>query len=48
MEALKTYLNNREDLKDIMSPMLEAAQNLLANDEEICLEPEARNQKLKV
>jgi exonuclease SbcD len=48
MEALKTYLNNREDLKDIMSPMLEAAQNLLTNDEEICLEPEARNQKLKV
>jgi exonuclease SbcD len=37
MDALKTYLNNREDLKDIAPSMLEAAQNLLANDEEILL-----------
>jgi DNA repair protein SbcD/Mre11 len=34
MDALKTYLNNREDLKDIAPSMLEAAHNLLANDEE--------------
>jgi exonuclease SbcD len=35
MEALKTYLNNREDLKDLATSMLEAAQNLLDDDEEI-------------
>jgi exonuclease SbcD len=35
MEALKTYLNNREDLKDLATSMLEAAQNLLEDDEEI-------------
>ncbi|UKP00355.1 exonuclease subunit SbcD [Nostoc sp. UHCC 0870] len=29
MEALKTYLQNREDLKDIAGSMLEAAENLL-------------------
>jgi exonuclease SbcD len=34
MEALKTYLNNREDLKDISGKMLEAAQNLLLENEE--------------
>lgn len=33
MEALKTYLNNREDLKDITAEMIEAAQRLLAGDE---------------
>ena len=33
MEALRTYLNNREDLKDIATSMLEAAENLLAEDE---------------
>ncbi|WGV23392.1 exonuclease SbcCD subunit D [Halotia branconii] len=38
MEALKTYLNNREDLKDIASSMLEAAQKLLADDVEVWLE----------
>jgi exonuclease SbcD len=38
MEALKTYLNNREDLKDIAQSMLEAAEKLLANEEEIWLE----------
>ncbi|BAZ86191.1 exonuclease subunit SbcD [Dolichospermum compactum] len=37
MSALKTYLNNREDLKEIMPSMLEAAQNLLTDDEGICL-----------
>jgi exonuclease SbcD len=38
MEALKTYLNSREDLKDIAASMLEAAQKLLADDVEIWLE----------
>ncbi|MBK1989306.1 exonuclease SbcCD subunit D [Sphaerospermopsis aphanizomenoides BCCUSP55] len=38
MEALRTYLNNREDLKDIATSMLEAAENLLADDGEIWLE----------
>lgn len=32
MVALKTYLNNRDDLKDIAASMLEAAENLLAAD----------------
>lgn len=32
MEALKTYLDNRDDLKDISTYMLEAAQTLLADD----------------
>jgi exonuclease SbcD len=32
MEALKTYLQNREDLKDISASMLEAAQQLLSVD----------------
>jgi DNA repair protein SbcD/Mre11 len=30
MDALKTYLDNREDLKDISTEMMEAAQRLLA------------------
>ncbi|AFZ11081.1 Exodeoxyribonuclease I subunit D [Crinalium epipsammum PCC 9333] len=34
MEALKTYLDNREDLKDISGYMVEAAQRLLAAEEE--------------
>ena len=34
MEALKTYLDNREDLKDIAGSMLDAAQRLLADEEE--------------
>ncbi|MGM3304486.1 exonuclease subunit SbcD [Anabaena sp. WFMT] len=37
MEALKTYLNNREDLREMATSMLEAAQNLLADDGEIWL-----------
>ncbi|MTJ31241.1 MULTISPECIES: exonuclease subunit SbcD [Nostocales] len=40
MAALKTYLNNREDLKEIMPSMLEAAQNLLTDDEGIYLVPQ--------
>jgi exonuclease SbcD len=39
MEALKTYLNNREDLKDIAPSMLEAAHKLLADEVEMWLEP---------
>ncbi|MBD2609645.1 exonuclease subunit SbcD [Scytonema hofmannii FACHB-248] len=38
MSALKTYLNNREDLKDIAASMLEAADKLLADDVEVWLE----------
>ncbi|NMF66761.1 exonuclease sbcCD subunit D [Brasilonema octagenarum UFV-E1] len=38
IEALRTYLNNREDLKDIAASMLEAAHNLLADDVEVWLE----------
>ncbi|AFY45291.1 exonuclease subunit SbcD [Nostoc sp. PCC 7107] len=38
MEALKTYLNNREDLKEIAATMLEAAEKLLSDDVEIWLE----------
>ncbi|MEH2077178.1 MAG: exonuclease SbcCD subunit D [Nostoc sp.] len=38
MEALKTYLNNREDLKDIATSMLDAAHKLLADDVEVWLE----------
>ncbi|MEH2112261.1 exonuclease SbcCD subunit D [Nostoc sp.] len=38
MEALKTYLNNREDLKDIATSMMDAAQKLLADDVEVWLE----------
>ncbi|MBR8839272.1 MAG: exonuclease SbcCD subunit D [Stigonema ocellatum SAG 48.90 = DSM 106950] len=45
MAALQTYLNNREDLKDIAESMLEAAHKLLADDEEIYLEPATDEQK---
>ncbi|MEH1767475.1 exonuclease SbcCD subunit D [Nostoc sp.] len=38
MEALKTYLNNREDLKDIAVSMMDAAQKLLADEVEVWLE----------
>jgi len=34
LEALKTYLDNREDLKDITAQMMVAAQQLLAADTE--------------
>ncbi|MBS9394104.1 MAG: exonuclease SbcCD subunit D [Dolichospermum sp. LBC05a] len=40
MSALKTYLNNREDLQEIMPSMLEAAHNLLADDEGILPVPQ--------
>ena len=45
--ALKTYLNNREDLKDIAASMLEAAEKLLADDVEIFLEGATLEQCLK-
>src|ERR687885_185163 len=32
MDALKTYLDNREDLRDITTEMMEAAQRLLARE----------------
>ncbi|MGB6301039.1 MAG: exonuclease SbcCD subunit D [Rivularia sp. (in: cyanobacteria)] len=38
MDALKTYLNNREDLQDIAGIMLEAAHNLLGDDNENLLD----------
>ncbi len=37
MDALQTYLNNRQDLQDIATSMLEAAHGLLANDQEALL-----------
>ncbi|MEA5563857.1 exonuclease SbcCD subunit D [Anabaena sp. UHCC 0399] len=37
MEALKTYLHNREDLKEISGLMLEAAEKLLGDNGEIWL-----------
>lgn len=38
LEALKTYLDNREDLRDIQQEMIEAAQVLLDNEEESVIE----------
>ena len=35
MEALKTYLGSREDLKNLASEMLEAAESLLAGNEPV-------------
>ncbi|MEO1427559.1 MAG: exonuclease SbcCD subunit D [Cyanobacteria bacterium J06633_8] len=35
MEALKTYLNNREDLQDIADSMLQAAHTLLGEDDDL-------------
>ncbi|HEY9301068.1 MAG TPA: DNA double-strand break repair protein Mre11, partial [Phormidium sp.] len=34
LEALKTYLDNREDLRDLATEMMEAAQSLLGENEE--------------
>ncbi|WP_071599852.1 exonuclease subunit SbcD [Mastigocladopsis repens] len=45
LEALKTYLNNREDLKDIAASMLEAAHNLLADNAQVWLEPTTHEQE---
>ena len=38
LEALKTYLDNRDDLKDIATAMMEVAQSLLDGDQEAWLE----------
>ena len=38
LDALKTYLASREDLKDLAESMLEAAQGLLGGDEEVLVE----------
>ncbi len=38
MEALKAYLGNREDLKDIATQMMEAAQNLLTSEAGVWLD----------
>jgi exonuclease SbcD len=38
LEALKTYLASREDLKDVAESMLEAAQGLLGGAEEVLVE----------
>ncbi|KAF3887675.1 MULTISPECIES: exonuclease subunit SbcD [Nostocales] len=43
IDALKTYLDNRNDLKDIAELMLDAAHNLLANDVEVT--PESLTQE---
>ncbi|GBL12388.1 exonuclease subunit SbcD [Microcystis aeruginosa] len=40
MEALKAYIDNKEDLRDIVDDMLEAAQLLLNQQPEIWLEEE--------
>jgi DNA repair protein SbcD/Mre11 len=40
MEALKAYIDNRQDLRDIVDDMLEAAQVLLNQQPEIWLEEE--------
>jgi DNA repair protein SbcD/Mre11 len=45
VEALKTYLNSRDDLKDIMSELLDAAQNLLESDNWIELDIEEDSQE---
>ncbi|MCL1475167.1 exonuclease subunit SbcD [Argonema antarcticum] len=38
LEALRTYLDNRDDLKDIATAMMEVAQSLLDGDKEAWLE----------
>ncbi|HEY9748624.1 MAG TPA: DNA double-strand break repair protein Mre11, partial [Allocoleopsis sp.] len=38
LAALKTYLANREDLQDIQSDLLQAAQSLLDTSEEAWLD----------
>lgn len=40
LEALKTYLNNREDLRDLVGDMLEAAENLLNGQEDTWIDLE--------
>ncbi|MBO3463654.1 exonuclease SbcCD subunit D [Aetokthonos hydrillicola Thurmond2011] len=45
--ALKSYLNNREDLKDIAGSMMEAAHKLLADEEEISIFAAGDEQKFE-
>ena len=44
LEALKTYLDNRSDLKDIANGMLEAAQQLLAVETQVWQEADSERQ----
>ncbi|MFQ4146610.1 exonuclease SbcCD subunit D [Chlorogloeopsis sp. ULAP02] len=48
IEALKTYLNNREDLKEIAASMLDAAHKLLAANEEDWLESSSGEESSQV
>ena len=48
LEALSTYLNSREDLKDIATDMLEAAQRLLNGDELTKAEDQTRSGQLRL
>ena len=48
MQALKTYLDNREDLKDIAGPMLEAAHKLFSNEVEVWLDSAEIKEELVV
>ena len=48
LEALSTYLNSREDLKDITTDMLEAAQRLLNGDELINAEDKTQSAQLRL
>ncbi|HEY9650037.1 MAG TPA: exonuclease subunit SbcD [Coleofasciculaceae cyanobacterium] len=45
LEALKTYLDNREDLRDITKDMMEAAQYLLAGNQNSWLNLEDASEK---
>jgi exonuclease SbcD len=47
MKALKTYLDNREDLKDIQADLLEAAQRLLAKEETAWLDSDGDEEALE-
>ena len=48
LEALSTYLNSREDLKDITTDMLEAAQRLLNGDELTNTEDKIQSSQLRL
>ncbi|WP_044260472.1 exonuclease subunit SbcD [Richelia intracellularis] len=43
IDALKTYLNNRQDLSDIANSMIDAAYSLLEHDRETLLQQEIKN-----
>jgi exonuclease SbcD len=47
LEALQTYLNNRNDLRDLVPELLEAAENLLNQEHEINWRIEAKNYDLE-